>query len=137
MDTPGALSRMSNVFSSYGVNLTYLRTHFQNLRKGNNITYRIEVSLDAQHDTYFEKAKHDLNLMGLTLTEADPIQVPWFPRNHKDVDLIGKVLLDVKESKDHSQFKDLEYVERRDFIATVAKEFKMGQNIPNIKYDQA
>ena len=75
--------------------------------------------------------------MGLTLSEAEPIQVPWFPRNHKDVDLIGKVLLDVKESKDHSQFKDLEYVERRDFIATVAKEFKMGQKIPNIKYEQA
>ena len=27
-DTPGALTRMCNLFSSYGVNLTYLRTHF-------------------------------------------------------------------------------------------------------------
>ena len=33
-DTPGALSRMCNVFSSYGVNLSYVRTHYENQKKG-------------------------------------------------------------------------------------------------------
>ena len=38
----------------------------------------------------------------------DPIQVPWFPRKPDDLNLIGKVLLDVKDevNKDHPQFSD-------------------------------
>lgn len=48
-DTPGNLSRLSNVFASYGVNLTYLRTHFENLKKGDRAKYRLEISLNADH----------------------------------------------------------------------------------------
>jgi len=48
--------------------------------------------------------------------------VPWFPRVHKEVDLLGKVLLDVKDevNKDHLQFSDPEYRERRNEIAKIA-----------------
>jgi ACT domain-containing protein len=133
-DTPGALSRMCNAFSSYGVNLTYLRTHFENLKKGDRVKYRIELSINADHHYIFEKAKADLEIMGIHLEEADPITVPWFPRTEKDIDLIGQVLLEVNESKDHVQFQDEEYLKRRNFIATVAKQYKMGQKIPDVDY---
>jgi len=49
-DTPGNLSRLSNIFASYGVNLTYVRTHFENLKKGDRVKYRLEISLNAGHN---------------------------------------------------------------------------------------
>ena len=98
-DTPGNLSRLSNIFASYGVNLSYLRTHFENIKKGDRAKYRLEISLMASHHYIYEKAKSDLEVHGITLEESDPIQVPWFPRTLKDVDLIGQVLLEVNESK--------------------------------------
>ena len=58
----------------------------------------------------------------------DPIQVPWFPKEKEDLNLIGQVLLDVKDevNQDHLQFSDPEYRERRNFIAEVAKKYKVG-----------
>lgn len=64
--------------------------------------------------------------------------MPWFPRKVKDLDLIGKTLLDVKDvvNKDHLQFTDNEYRNRRDFITSVTANYKMGTRIPNIEYDK-
>jgi len=44
--------------------------------------------------------------------------------------------LEVNESKEHSQFQDEAYRERRDFIAKVAKEYRMGQPIPEVAYSK-
>lgn len=88
-DTPGALSRLCNVFASYGVSLTYLRTHWENRKKGDKVKYRLEISLDGDHHYNFEKVKEDLTMMGISLSESDPITVPWFPRTRSDLDKIG------------------------------------------------
>lgn len=74
--------------------------------------------------------------MGVKFNKEDPIKVPWFPRKYSDLDLIGKVLLNVKDevNKDHPQFKDKEYRKRRDFIADVAASYKLGEKIPEIPY---
>ena len=37
---------------------------------------------------------------------------------------------------DDPQFSDPEYRERRDFIANVAKEYKIGQPIPEVPYSK-
>ena len=66
------------------------------------------------------------------------IQVPWFPKTQEDLNFVGKVLLDVKDevNNDHLQFSDPEYRERRNFIANVAKEYRMGDTIPEIPYSK-
>jgi hypothetical protein len=115
------------VFASYGVNLTYLRTHLENRSKTEKHKYRIECSFNVDQHFNFKKAKGELLTMGISLSESDPIVVPWFPRTKEDINKIGHVLLEVNESKEHSQFQDIEYRDRRDFIAKVAKEYKMGQ----------
>ena len=51
--------------------------------------------------------------MGIQLFEADRIVVPWFPQTYQDLDQIGHVLLEVNESKEHTQFQDKEYLKRR------------------------
>ena len=56
-DTPGNLSRLCNVFASYGVNLTYLRTHCENLQKGGPAKYRVELSLLAEDRYNYRKVK--------------------------------------------------------------------------------
>ena len=57
------------------------------------------------------------------MEKNDPLQLPWFPKTKDDLNLIGQVLLDVKDevNNDHLQFSDPEYRERRNFIANVAK----------------
>ena len=42
------------------------------------------------------------------MEQNSPIVVPWFPKNLKDLNLIGQNLLDVKDevNKDHPQLKD-------------------------------
>ena len=68
----------------------------------------------------------------------DPIKVPWFPKETSDLNLIGKVLLDVKDevNKDHPQFADPEYRKRRDLIAEIAQNYRFGEKIPDVPYTQ-
>ena len=47
---------------------------------------------------------------------------------------MGQVLMEVNEGNDHPQFQDVPYRERRNSIAQVAKEYKMGQKIPDVAY---
>lgn len=44
--------------------------------------------------------------------------------------------MEVKDevNKDHPQFADKEYRKRRDYIAKVALEYKLGEKIPEIPY---
>lgn len=62
------------------------------------------------------------------MEKNSPIQVPWFPKTISDLNLIGQTLLEVKDevNKDHLQFSDPEYRERRNFIANVAQQYRMG-----------
>jgi len=60
----------------------------------------------------------------------------WYPRNEKELNLIGKVLLAVNETEgsDSMQFKDPEYRKRRDEIARLSYLHLFGQPIPQIDY---
>ena len=62
--------------------------------------------------------------------------MPWFPKTVNDLNLIGQTLLDVKDevNSDHLQFSDPEYRERRNFIASVAQQYRMGETIPDVPY---
>jgi hypothetical protein len=55
-----------------------------------------------------EELKRKFADIGANFHVDKPIKVPWFPRNFKDLDLIGKILLDVKDevNRDHPQFTD-------------------------------
>ena len=72
------------------------------------------------------------------MQKKQAIKVPWFPKTEEEVNLIGHVLLDVKDeiNNDHIQFADPEYRERRNIIANVAKKYRMGERIPDVPYTE-
>ncbi len=135
-DQPGALTTLCSVFTKHNVNLSYLRTHCLDLKKGEPRKYRLEISYNNDHHFNFQTAKAELESSGIQIREAGPITVPWFPRNFEDLDKIGQKLQEVNESKDHSQFQDVEYRDRRDQIAKIAVNYKLGEKIPDVKYSQ-
>lgn len=62
----------------------------------------------------------------------------WYPRNEKEFNQLGKVLLDVNETegKDSLQFQDKEYRKRRDEIARLSKQHVFGTPISNVQYSK-
>ncbi len=64
------------------------------------------------------------------------MQVPWFPRDFKDLDSTGKSALKGLEPG-HPGFDDLEYKKRRIYIAELAKSYKMDdREIPRVYYNK-
>jgi len=56
-DCAGALSKLCNVFASHNVNMSYLRTHCLDLKKGEPKKYRLDISYHRDHHFLFQTAK--------------------------------------------------------------------------------
>ena len=89
--------------------------------------------LDSEQLHIIENKLAELNS---TIRPGPIFDLEWYPRNEKELNLIGRVLLDVKETegKDSLQFKDQEYRKRRDDIARLSQLHVMGQPIPLVEY---
>lgn len=66
-------------------------------------------------------------------------QIPWFPRNIKDLDLFNHQVLEAggELQSDHPGFSDKEYRSRREMIAEIAMNYNQGEKIPNVEYTQS
>jgi len=62
--------------------------------------------------------------------------VPWYPKTKQDLQEIGTRILraNIDIPSDHPGFHDPEYRKRRDFIAKVAEDYVMGDELPFIDY---
>ncbi|KAI9297703.1 hypothetical protein K502DRAFT_312470 [Neoconidiobolus thromboides FSU 785] len=61
--------------------------------------------------------------------------IPWFPRKKSDLDTFAEKVLGLEElDSHHPGAQDLNYIQRRDEITSLAKAYKTGQPLPNIKY---
>lgn len=67
-------------------------------------------------------------------------EVPYFPIHIMDLDKIGKKTLgegDGIQEVDHPQFRDKEYIKRRDEIAAISMAYSMAdERIPYLEYTQ-
>ena len=99
----------------------------------------LDVSIPREDEAKLNSLQADLSIFGVKVEKDSPIIVPWFPKNLRDLDLVGVKPFDVQEdyNKDHLQFSDPQYRERRNFISDVSKEYKMGSPIPEIPYSQS
>ena len=132
----GSLTHICNMFQEKGISLSYVRTHHGNITSNGRQTYTLELSMEKIAQEQIQEIKSELIDIGAEMTPVNTFIIPWFPRKLDDLNQIGKVLLDVKDevNADSKQFTDPVYRERRDFIAKIAKDFKMGDTIPEVPY---
>mmetsp|Transcript_13711 Transcript_13711/g.11670 ORF Transcript_13711/g.11670 Transcript_13711/m.11670 type:complete len:198 (+) Transcript_13711:281-874(+) len=110
----------------------------------------LNVSQDGVHEAYFaidyvgarddpriRRALRELNFFCRAYIDENIPEVPWFPVHLSDLDTFGK-LLDVSDQdggKDHPGFNDQDYLKRREYIAEVSQNYKMGSVIPSCNYN--
>lgn len=137
-ESPGVLNKALNILTSNKVNMTRIQSKptkffFDNWRE---FDFYIDVQ-NKSTDTNLQKAIMELKLISNKIQEVGTPEVPWFPTRIEDLDYIGKRTLGEGEGiqeADHPSFRDPEYRKRRDYIAKVAFDYRMGQPIPNIAY---
>lgn len=115
--------------------MTYIKSHFTNAWTEDK-KYCLDISIEKQPEEKISELTKKFAQMGVFFEVTPPKTIPWFPKDLKDLDKIGKILLKVKDevNRDHPQFKDPQYRKRRDFIANVALDYKMGDKIPDVPY---
>ncbi|CAG8644629.1 12463_t:CDS:10 [Funneliformis caledonium] len=86
--------------------------------------------------TALEKITKRVKVVSTSATNATTEQVPWFPRKKSDLDSFAEKVLEMGEEldSDHPGAKDPVYRARRSEITRLAKIYRHGQPIPEIKY---
>lgn len=87
--------------------MTFIKSHFSNAWTQDK-KYCLDISIEKQEEEKIKDLQKKFGDIGVNFNVEKPIQVPWFPRTTEDLDLIGKVLLNVKDevNRDHPQFAD-------------------------------
>lgn len=131
-DTPGALSKILQAFSTFNVNLTHIESR-PSLE--DNI---FKMYIDFQDDTNIktEALLEALKLQCSSFHVLDGKECPWFPRNSADLDYIANRILDggTDLESDHPGFSDPDYRLRRKELASVALNYRYGDSIPRVQY---
>lgn len=131
-DRPGALESALRPFARHEVNLTHIESR---PRRGR--TFDFHVDCEGSRDdpalaaTIDELARSTVHVMVL-----DDKEVPWFPRDIAELDLIANRTLDAGAAleADHPGFSDAQYRERRAEIDHLARTYRHGGAFPVIDY---
>lgn len=59
--------------------------------------YCLDITIEKQTDEKLEELRQKFSEIGKSFHLEKPIKVPWFPRDFEDLNLIGKILLKVKD----------------------------------------
>lgn len=134
-DRPGALQAALRLFAEQGVNLTQIES-----RPAKHQSFDFYVDCAGQReDPAIEAVIAGLNAMALKLLVLDHREVPWFPRQAEDLDVIANNTLDAGTDlqADHPGFSDPDYRQRRARIDQLARMHKHGEAIPLVAYSDS
>ncbi|MFK7916396.1 MAG: ACT domain-containing protein [Pseudomonadales bacterium] len=134
-DRPGALQRALKVFSDNQVNLTQIES-----RPAKNQRFDFYVDCEGQRgDRDIDAVIAALDGVAVKLLVLDHREVPWFPRQIEELDLIANNTLDAGTDleADHPGFSDPEYRTRRANIDALARAHCQGQQIADVEYSAA
>lgn len=107
-NTVGILAKVMRIFNTNNIDVSYIDNTLYNVEKDG--THRVDFNVSATpidheklHIAGFELAKLNSKLIPGPVFEVD-----WYPRNEEELNLIGKVLLNVKDTEggDSQQFMD-------------------------------
>ena len=134
-DKCGSLVSALSVFVKHGLSLTSIQNRASPLSPHTQLFYIHFCG--SWEDEKVRKCLAELPVKGQILKVAAPV-VPWFPRSMADLDLFSRTTLDAGDDleSDHPGFTDQAYRARRTEIAQIAKEYRSGQAVPRIEYNQ-
>lgn len=134
-DEPGALLRAIKCFESHRVNMTHIESRLKSFRHSSP-TFHIDFE-GRTSDENVQKLLENLREHCQSVSVMYDRPVPWFPTNIRDLDLTrdtldaGTGLINEK----HPGFNDPEYRARRDELAQSAKNYRHGERIPAVPYN--
>lgn len=135
-DEPGALLNAIKTFQTYGVNMTHIESRLKSF-KHSSPTFHIDFE-GRSSDDKVKKMLAELRGHCRSVSVMFDRPVPWFPVNIRDLDLTRDTL-DAGTgliNEDHPGFNDPEYRTRRNELAQAARDFKHGERIPTVRYNE-
>jgi len=136
----GILSKILSVFHQQKVTLTQVCTKLMNRTKDGYQEAFFAIDFEGdRNDIRAISALRELNKFARATIDENIPEVPWFPSKLCDLDLMQGALLDTSSqegNKDHPGFNDPEYRKRRDALAKLCFEYKMGDRIPYLEYTE-
>lgn len=137
-DTPGSLLSVLSILREHDVNLSFISSKPSfNYSKTNK---KVDIFLDVENkdQTELMNALKKINQTGSIVKFNNVTNVPWFPKNFLDLNLMGNDLKIGGEhlSSDHPGFNDPVYKVRRTQIEQKSAEFQFGldNTVPIIEY---
>jgi phenylalanine-4-hydroxylase len=137
-DRSGSLLDALSIFAKHGLNLTSIQNRASPLSPHNQMFY---VHLDGKwEDDSVQKCMNELrsSCIKSTLFRIAAPLVPWFPRKQGDLDQFSRITLSAgaELQSDHPGFTDPEYRKRRSDIAQIAMDYRSGQEVPFVEYNE-
>jgi phenylalanine-4-hydroxylase len=131
-DAPGALERVLQPFTRHAINLTHIESR---PARGDSFDFYVDCE-GARGEAAVEAAISEFSELSANLLILDHKEVPWFPRQIEELDLIANHTLDAGSDleADHPGFKDAEYRRRRSHIDQLARTYRHGDEFPHVDY---
>ena len=140
-ESPGCLNKAINILTSNQVNMTRIQSKPTKFFKSGWREIDFFIDVEGKHtDTNVKEAIGQLKLIANEVKEIGTVEVPWFPTRIEDFDFIGKKTLgegDGIQEADHPSFRDPVYKKRRDYIASIAFDYRVSDaEIPRVQYNK-
>ena len=131
-DRPGALHELLGHFKRHEINLTNIESR---PTKDGNFSFYLDF-VGTREDPTIKALLHELQNVGSDLTILDDQTVPWFPRHSWELDLVANRTLEAgtELASDHPGFSDPDYRAQRARIDQLARDYRHGQPIPEVRY---
>lgn len=129
-DKPGQLAETLSILAKHNINLTSIHSKPPKQFSGKRtMNFHIDFTGSFEQTSVQQCAKEIREKVAIELVELGTEAVPWFPTKIQDFDYIGKRLLaegDGIQEADHPGFRDKVYRKRRQEIAQLALDYKIG-----------
>ena len=135
-DEAGSLQDTLRLFWKRDINMTRIESRPSSSR---DYTYCFHIDFEGRPGQPATDALlKDLHTHCVSVDIMDDQAVPWFPRKKSDLDSCTHALDGGTDliNDDHPGFHDQEYIARRNHLAEVAANYKHGQAIPYVDYNE-
>ena len=133
---PGLLKKAAKVLNDQKIAIYTFNGQPLEIADMYHQTQELEASFDGTEPETIKQIKEQLSAWEIDFIPQTPPQIPWFPMNEADMDLIGTSLLQADDglNQDHPGFVDKAHKARRNAIANNTIGYKLVDPIPYVEY---